>query len=222
LIPESDDYKLRSEVAKAYNQYCPIAHALDVVGERWSLLVVRELSHGPLRYTDLLERLHGCSTNVLATRLRELEANGVIRREKLPAPAASTVYTLTSCGEQLRPVLASLAHWGLRTLGPPPADALEAGWLQKALQTAVASFAGEATIGFRIGDEQASVVAGTSVGGIAADADAVVSADALGLYHLFVDGRWDGVEVEGDRGVVERLVATVLPAEPVTAETVAV
>jgi len=202
-------------LTKAYNQYCPVAHALDVVGERWSLLVVRELSHGPLRYTDLLARLPGCSTNVLAARLRELEANGVVRREKLPPPAASTVYTLTACGEQLRPVLASLAHWGLRTLGPPPADALEAGWLQKALHTAVAALAGDATIGFRIGEEEASVVAGVSSAGIAPGADAVVTTDAAGLYHLFVDGRWDGVEVEGDRDVVERLVQAVIPAEPI-------
>ena len=74
---------------KPYDQYCPVAHALDLVGERWALLLVRELQHGPLRYSDLHERLPRCSTNVLATRLRELEAGGVIARRRLPPPAAS-------------------------------------------------------------------------------------------------------------------------------------
>ena len=204
-------------MAKSYMQYCPIAHALDVVGERWSLLVVRELSYGPLRYTDLLERLHGFSTNILASRLKELESHGVVRREKLPPPAASTVYELTPAGEQLRPVLTALAHWGLRTLGPPPPEVLEPGWLARALCTAVAPVCGEVTIGFRIDGEEASVVNGASVVGVAPGADAVVSADASGLYHLFVDGDLDAVEIEGDRGLVERLVAAAVPAAQVAA-----
>src|SRR5262245_25241605 len=132
---------------KHYNQYCPVAHALDLVGERWSLLLIRELQHGPLRYSDLHERLTGCSTNVLAARLKDLEAGGVIERRKLPPPAASTVYELTETGAALGPVLAALARWGLRTLGPPPDD-LEtpAGWLEKALRTTVVAFAPDATI----------------------------------------------------------------------------
>ena len=103
---------------KPYDQYCPVAHALDLVGERWSLLLVRELQHGPLRYSDLHERLARCSTNVLATRLKELEAGGVITRRRLPPPAASTVYELTEAGESLAPVIAALARWGLRLIGP--------------------------------------------------------------------------------------------------------
>jgi len=105
-------------MAKSYHQHCPIAHALDLVGERWSLLVVRELQHGPLRYGDLLERLGGCSTNMLAARLRDLEAGGVVRKRRLPPPGAATVYELTEDGVSLRPVLAALARWGARTLGP--------------------------------------------------------------------------------------------------------
>ena len=124
---------------KPYNEYCPVAHALDVVGERWSLLVVRELQHGPLRYSDLHERLPRCSTNVLADRLKGLEAGGVVQKRRLPPPAASTVYELTEDGEGLRPVLAALARWGARTLGPPGATAdLTPGWLARALQTAAA------------------------------------------------------------------------------------
>jgi DNA-binding HxlR family transcriptional regulator len=192
-------------VSKRYDQYCPIAHALDVVGERWSLLVVRELQHGPLRYTDLLERLESCSTNVLASRLKDLEANGVLRRSKLPPPFASTVYELTECGMRLRSVLTALALWGLRTLGPPPPEALEPGWLEKALRTAVVPVAGEASVGFVVGGEEASVVAGNAVPGLAEGVDATVRTDATGLYELFVDGRLDGIEIEGDRNVVERI-----------------
>ena len=201
-------------MAKRYNQYCPVAHALDLVGERWSLLVVRELAHGPLRYTDLHARL-GCGTNVLAQRLRELEAGGVVARRKLPPPAASTVYELTASGEGLRPVLHSLAWWGVRTLGPPPADIeFEPGWLTGALRTALWSVPGEDVVEFRIGDEVASFSGGHGVyEGPSADPNAVVFGDARGLFHLLVDGDVTGVEVEGDREAVERLLAA-LPGSP--------
>ncbi len=203
-------------MAKAYNQYCPIAHALDVVGERWSLLVVRELQHGPLRYTDLLDRLEGCSTNALASRLRELEAHGVLAREKLPPPAASTVYELTECGRSLAPVLSALAHWGLRTLGPPPPEALEPGWLVKAMRTAVAPLAGDMAVGFRVEGEEASVISGVTLTGIADGVEAVVATDAVGLYDLFVHGRTDGISVDGDSSVVERLLSAYGAPVPAT------
>jgi DNA-binding HxlR family transcriptional regulator len=104
---------------KRYDQYCPVCHALGLVGERWALLVVRELLRGPKRYTDLLEGMPGIGTNILAARLRELEEGGVIRKRKLPPPAASTVYELTEYGQQLEEPLYALARWGARTLGPP-------------------------------------------------------------------------------------------------------
>jgi DNA-binding HxlR family transcriptional regulator len=88
-------------MGKAFDQYCPIAHALSIVGERWSLLVVRELLKGPRRYTDLAGGLPGIGTNILASRLRDLEAGGVVQRRKLPPPAASTVYELTEYGAEL-------------------------------------------------------------------------------------------------------------------------
>jgi DNA-binding HxlR family transcriptional regulator len=203
-------------VGKAYNQYCPVAYALDVVGERWSLLVVRELQHGPLRYTDLLGRLPGCSTNVLAARLKELERHDVVRREKLPPPAASTVYSLTECGRGLAPVLGSLAHWGMRMLGPPPPEALEPGWLEKALRTAVAPLVGTSvSVGFRIDDEEASIVGGMAVPGIPEDVAAVITADPLGLYDLFVHGSRHGVEIEGDPDAVERVLEAAGALAPV-------
>ena len=108
---------------RSYNQYCPVAHALDVVGERWSLLIVRELlEHKQLRYSDLHANLVGCGTNILAARLKELERHGVLMRRRLPPPAASTVYELTEYGLELRPVMHMLAHWGARSLGPPTSD----------------------------------------------------------------------------------------------------
>jgi len=202
---------------RRYDQYCPIAHALEAVGERWSLLLVRELSHGPLRYTDCLERLPGCSTNVLATRLRELEAAGIVTREKLPPPAASTVYRLTADGEALGPVLGELALWGLRRLGPPP-EAVEPGWLGHALQIVGCASLPEGALAFRTSDEELTVVDGRVVPGLAPEAEAVVTCDASGLYELFVHGSVDAVTVDGDRRAVERLAARA----PLRAEAAAV
>src|SRR5690349_10409402 len=108
-------------MAKRYDQYCPVAHAMSLVGERWALLVVRDLLKGPRRYTDLAAGLPGIGTNILATRLRELEAAGVVVRRKLPAPAASTVYELTPYGAGLEEVVHAIARWGARSLGPPAA-----------------------------------------------------------------------------------------------------
>ncbi len=116
-------------MAKPFDQYCPIAHALSLVGERWSLLVVRELLKGPKRYTDLAAGLPGIGTNILAARLRTLEDGGVVRKRKLPPPAASTVYELTEYGEGLDEVMYAMARWGIRTLGPPGAgDDLDHAW----------------------------------------------------------------------------------------------
>jgi DNA-binding HxlR family transcriptional regulator len=109
-------------MSKDYDQYCPLAHALGVVGERWTLLVVRELLHGPKRYTDLAEGLPGIGTNVLASRLRDLERFGIVRKRKLPPPAASTVYELTDYGLELEEVMHALARWGARSLGPPTCE----------------------------------------------------------------------------------------------------
>jgi DNA-binding HxlR family transcriptional regulator len=201
---------------RTYRQYCPVAHALDLVGERWSLLVIRELAHGPLRYSDLGDRLTGCSTNVLATRLRGLEAAGVVTRRRLPPPAASMVYELTEAGNGLKPVLAALAHWGARLLGPPGPDVqFQRGWLANALRTAVVDLAPTARIAFRVAGEEASLSAGTVVDGVLVDADAIVEGDPDGFYHLLVDGDVTGVTVEGDAGAVTHLAATLARSTPI-------
>ena len=102
---------------RSYNQFCPIAHALDVVGERWALLVVRDLFLGPKRFSDLMNGLPGIGTNILTDRLKGLERAGVIRRRALPPPAASAIYELTPHGRELEGAVVALARWGARTLG---------------------------------------------------------------------------------------------------------
>ncbi len=116
-------------MAKRFDQYCPVAHALCLVGERWAFLIVRELLHGPKRYTDLADGLPGIATNILAARLRELEGAGVVHKRKLPPPAPATVYELTEYGAELDEVFYALARWGARSLGPPgPEDELYPEW----------------------------------------------------------------------------------------------
>jgi DNA-binding HxlR family transcriptional regulator len=200
-------------VARRYDQYCPIAHALDLVGERWSLLVVRELLHeGPLRYSDLHARLEGCGTNILAARLKALENGGVVRRRRLEPPAASWVYELTEYGEGLRAVLHVLAHWGARSLGPPSrSDDLQQGWLAGALRIALPPT--EAQIEFRIGEEVATVGHGEVVEGAHGHPEAVVVGDASGFYALLVDRDIDAVAIEGHAHVVAEVLASLPPAQ---------
>jgi DNA-binding HxlR family transcriptional regulator len=120
---------------RRYDQYCALARALDVVGERWTLLLVRELLLGPKRYTDLLEGLPGIGTNLLASRLKELERNGVVERVRLAPPAASTVYELTEYGRRLEPAVIALTQWGGRRLGQPKrGEHFRPEWLAIAMQ----------------------------------------------------------------------------------------
>lgn len=115
---------------KSYGQWCALARALDIVGERWTLLVIRELLDGPKRYTDLREGIPGISTDVLAARLKQLEQDGLVVRRTLPPPAASNVYELAEMGRELAPAVAALIKWGARLLGPRRADeAFQPHWL---------------------------------------------------------------------------------------------
>jgi len=200
---------------RAYDQYCPIAHALDLVGERWSLLVVRELMRGPKRYTDLAETL-GIGTNILAARLKDLEAGGIVAKRTLPPPAASRVYELTDYGRGLKSAIRELAVWGARSLGPPtdPTE-LFPGWLENAIDSVLGPIAPPGRFEFRVGDEVATLVDGETIGGRVEAPDVVVEGDAEGLYHLFVDRRLDLVTVRGDHDLLRRLL-DVAPA-PVTA-----
>jgi DNA-binding HxlR family transcriptional regulator len=104
---------------KSYEQYCPVARTLDVVGERWTLLIVRDLMMGPKRYTDLRAGLPGIATDILTARLRTLEEAGFVRRRELPRPAPATVYELTKEGLELRHAVFALGRVGMATVGGP-------------------------------------------------------------------------------------------------------
>jgi len=199
-------------VTKRYDQYCPVAHALQLVGERWALLVVLELMHGPKRYTDLVDHLPGIGTNILAARLRDLEGHGVVTRRTLPPPAASKVYELTDYGRELRPAMRELALWGARSLGPPTdKDELFSGWLANAMDIVMANRAPAGRFEFRAGPEIAALVDGEVEDGPIDDPDVVVTGDAEGIYAMFVDRCLDGVTVEGDRGLLDALLDAAPP-----------
>ncbi len=122
---------------RSYDQYCTVARALDVAGERWTLLLVRELLTGPKRFKDLLGGLPGIGTNLLTARLKALEVEGIVRRTTLPPPAGSRVYELTELGKALEPVVVELSRWGFRLLGTPRGeDDLRPAWAAVALRSA--------------------------------------------------------------------------------------
>jgi DNA-binding HxlR family transcriptional regulator len=106
-------------VKRTYGQYCGVARALEIVGERWALLLIRDLLVGPRRFTDLRRGLPKIPTNILAARLHELEEAGVVRRRALPRPASGVVYELTAYGAELEPVVLGLGRWGAQSLGVP-------------------------------------------------------------------------------------------------------
>ena len=141
---------------RSYRQFCTLAHALDLVGERWALLVVRELLLGPKRFTDLRAGMPGIPTNVLSARLRELEQASVVRRRTLPPPTVVTVYELTDEGRGLEEAMLALGRWGARTMGQPGPDrSLRSGWLGvacKAFTDREAASGLHATCEFRLDD----------------------------------------------------------------------
>ncbi|OMC16968.1 winged helix-turn-helix transcriptional regulator [Mycobacterium sp. SP-6446] len=147
---------------RSYQQFCPTARALDLVGERWTLLIVRELLFGPKRYTDLQDGLRGIGPNVLAARLQSMETNDLIRKRRLPPPAASTVYELTELGDRLRPVVRALFEWGLDITDTPDADdTVKASYWLPAVHAAVQAQSPSTDIDdeyeFRVADEAITV-----------------------------------------------------------------
>ncbi|WP_328382582.1 helix-turn-helix transcriptional regulator [Streptomyces sp. NBC_00400] len=114
---------------RSYDQYCAVARALDAVGDRWTLLIVRELLGGSRRYTDLHADLPGVSTDMLASRLKDMERDGLVTRRRLAPPSAASVYELTPRGRALLPALTALADWGAPALDEKrPTDAVRAHW----------------------------------------------------------------------------------------------
>jgi DNA-binding HxlR family transcriptional regulator len=204
---------------RTYGDLCGVARALDTVGERWALLVVRELLLGPKRFTDLRAGLPNVSPDILSLRLRELEVSGVVRRRRLPPPAGSRVYELTEQGAQLRPVVLELGRWGSVAPAPPGEARLGADSLALALLTSFdARAAGrlDATYELRFGDDRfrVRVAAGElDVARGGADApDAVIETDPGTLATILWHGRSPAdaersgaARIDGDRRAVARL-----------------
>jgi DNA-binding HxlR family transcriptional regulator len=205
---------------RAYGQYCSIARALDVVGDRWTLLIVRELLlQGPCRFTDLKNGLPGIAANLLSARLKELEDAGLISREDAPPPVATALYALTENGLTLEPVLKALGLWGLRFMADErPADAFQARWLAYApawFTTDADPAAPPVVIQLIASDQQAVIEVGggqvhTRVGR-AADPDLVLDGPpraVLGLLTGVIDVELAtkiGLTVHGRRDVLARL-----------------
>ena len=207
---------------RTYDQYCAVARALDVVGERWTLLLVRELLTGPKRFKDLLDGLSGIGTTLLTARLKDLEGNGILRRTILPPPAGSKVYELTDLGRSLEPVVIALSRWGLKLLDAPrPEEESRPSWAMVALRSSLeltAVPARKETYEFRVDGELFHVkVEGGEAEvrqGPAADPDLIIRGDtetllsvAAGRLPLGEAVKAGTIATEGDRGSLARCLA---------------
>jgi DNA-binding HxlR family transcriptional regulator len=200
---------------------CAAAHTLDLVGERWALLVVRELMLGPKRFTDLRTGIPDISANVLGQRLRELEETGVLHRTKLPPPAAARVYELTEWGYELEPVLQALGRWGSRSPTMPHDAELGISSFVLAMRTMFSPDAAKglrATYQLQLGEQPFAAKVGRGEfeiePGEAKDPNARIrAADHMSLVDVVFNGRSLGealeageIEIEGDRKAAERYV----------------
>ncbi len=205
---------------RSYRQYCALAKALDVVGDRWTLLIVRELLvRGPCRYTDLRNGLPGIATNLLAERLRELEQAGVVAREAAPPPVATTLVRLTPRGQALDAVVQELGGWGGPLLARPARnDTFRSHWLALPAAHCLRDHAPRrppVTIEVRTGDEP--LVLETLHGAVRARPGSALHPDAvvIGTPHVVVGlltGRLDlaaaraaGLKYEGDPKTLRRM-----------------
>jgi DNA-binding HxlR family transcriptional regulator/putative sterol carrier protein len=219
---------------RTYGDGCSIARALDLVGERWALLVVRELLLGPKRYTDLRRGLPNASPNVLAERLRELEAAGLVRRRTLPPPAASRVYELTAWGLELEEVVTGLGRWAAGSPTPPSdAPIASADSIILALRSlfdAGAAHGLRASYDLRLGDDRFRIeVAGDQISAVRGDADhadAIIDTDPDTLNAVLwgerslADAQCSGtLTVGGDKAAVDRFLALFPMPDPAGAST---
>ncbi|MGV9322384.1 winged helix-turn-helix transcriptional regulator [Streptomyces sp. NPDC003660] len=184
---------------RRYDQYCSAARALDLVGDRWTLLIVRELLAGPRRYTDLHADLPGVSTDVLASRLKDMERDGLAGRRKLPPPGAAYVYELTPRGRDLLPVLHALGEWGSPELAERrPTDAVRAHWSALPLLAALSDVGtGLAEVHLDEGDFHLYV--GAEDGPVYGHGPAPTAADA----RLVMDAATCAEVCRGESGIVD-------------------
>ncbi|CAM2069171.1 Helix-turn-helix transcriptional regulator [Sulfidibacter corallicola] len=192
---------------RTYAQFCGIARALDVVGERWTLLIVRDLFLGPRRFKDLMTGLPGITTNLLAKRLKDMAASGLIRRTRLPPPAGSMVYELTPRGAELKDVLMALGRWGWPLMDAPgPEDRTDVGWALVALHRRFTGTVGAWTLEIRAEDSLHQVHA--------KDGDLTVRSGTYWEPDLVLVGTLPSVAALFHRGVpLERLEAQGLRLE---------
>jgi DNA-binding HxlR family transcriptional regulator len=213
---------------RTYCDGCAAAHALDLVGERWALLVVRELLLGPKRFTDLRAGLPNVSPNVLAQRLRELERAGVVRRRKLAPPAASRVYELTDWGLELEPVITQLGRWGARSPSRPRDATLGVDSLILSFRTMFDPRAADglsASYELHLDEDVFRVAVSDgrfdTARGEAERPDATIETDSATLATLVYEGRplaealrSGDVRIEGDESAVERFLTLFPLPEP--------
>lgn len=204
-----------------YAQFCPLTRAVEILGERWTILIARELFLGPKRFSDLKSALKGVSPSVLADRLVRLEERGIVRRRELPPPAASMVYELDEAGRAMKPLLVELTRWGVRFLGPPgPSEHIRPEWLLLGLQVFACAGATEdigARLHVRSEDEELDLyvrggASGTVVSRDPLPFDVTLSGPpmpmlgfASGQAPTGDDGLPAGLAVDGDAGVARRI-----------------
>ena len=201
-------------VQSRYAQFCPLACAAEILGERWTLLILRELCIGPQRFSDMRRRLPGISPSVLTERLERLEQREIVARRQLAPPTPASLYELTSLGRELEPALAELARWGTRFLSTRrPGDHMEPDWVRLGLQLFARTEPTEArSFAIRIPDPPGEVafrVEGGSAGTLVTDgearADVLVRAGPLQVLGLAGGGldpvaalREGSIHAEGD------------------------
>lgn len=221
----TDSRHVRSR--RRYEDACGTAHALDLIGERWALLVMRELMLGPKRFSDIRADLPGISANTLTQRLESLEQAGILVRRQLPPPASGQVYELTEWGYQAKPVMGALGRWATRSPGHDPGLHFSAVSLIlsfQAMNQPAITGAVEASIGFRLGREtyvvrlkDGAVDAARSEPGEAdavfTGAPAAVAAAVYGGFPLAALEQEGALRIDGDRALAERFV-TLFPLPP--------
>ena len=214
--------KLRqNEEKRRYDDACGLAHALELLGERWAMLVLRELAYGPRRFSELKADFQGISANVLTQRLTELESRGLVRKIKLPPPASVQVYEATEWGLEAVPVIASLGKWAARSPCHDPNQPMSHVSLIMSLQTLLCPILAEglnARVGFTLGD--ANYVTTVRDGrldvkrGLVVDCDAVFAGSSSEVAAVIHGGApFEMIRVEGDMELAKRFI-TLFPLPP--------
>jgi DNA-binding HxlR family transcriptional regulator len=211
----------QSDDKRRYDDACGLAHALELVGERWAMLILRELAYGPRRFSGLKADLTGISANVLTQRLAELEQRGIVRKTRLPPPASVQVYEASEWGLEIEPLIGALGKWAARSPAHNPTLPMSPVSLMMSLQTLFSPerAAGlEARIGFRFGDTEYVATVGKQRVDIerapAVGSDVIFAGDSNDVTGVVHGGApFDTITVEGDMRLAKRFV-TLFPHPP--------